>query len=219
MRLPSAKPSYLYLIFIFVIILTACTPSNNNGDFLTQEVYSQTASVNLVDLSNITPTKTITPYPTNTPTIKVTAISLTPTNTKIVSSNTTTATNTCINKAELIRSLTLNDYVSLTPNSLYAKVWEVMNTGTCTWTSDYRVVFDSGDPFFESSDIFIPTEVNPGETVEIRYNFYAPSDAKIYEGYWIFQDPQKNNFGLGGNFDDKLHFIFVIENKINPTPP
>ena len=219
MRLPSDKPSFLYLIFIIVIIFTACTPTNNNGDSLTQEVVSQTAAVNLVDLSNITPTKTITPYPTNTPTIKVTTIGLAPTNTQLVESNITTPTNTCINKAELIRSLTLNDYASLTPNSLYAKVWEVMNTGTCTWTSDYRVVFDSGDPFFDSSDIFIPTEVKPGETVEIRYNFYAPSDVKVYEGYWILQDAQKNKFGLGENFDDKLHFIFMIEKKINPTPP
>jgi len=87
MRLPSDKPSFLYLIFIIVIILTACTPTNNNGDSLTQEVVSQTAAVNLVDLSNITPTKTITPYPTNTPTIKVTAIGLAPTNTQLVESN------------------------------------------------------------------------------------------------------------------------------------
>lgn len=219
MKNPAFKFSSYTLVYLLFLLLVSCSSPKNTTESVSQTISTNTHTVNMVDLSNLSPTNTVVPLPSDTPAIKKQTSTIIPTENHIETPATLTPTNTCTNKAKFIRNLTLNDYVSLTPGKLYTKVWEVMNTGTCTWTPEYIVLFDSGDPFFNTSDIHIPSEVKPGETVEIRYNFYAPSEVNIYEGFWILQDSQQNSFGLGDNSNEKLHFIFMIEKKINPTPP
>ena len=147
------------------------------------------------------PAATPTPEPTFTPIPFVVA---------------TTAASGCTNQAEFIKHLTISDNTTLKPEKSFGKMWQVRNAGTCTWTTAYKLVFISGNPMQGPSEVFLPHDVLPGETVDLRVNFISPGGGGSYESSWMFQDQDGNFFGVGRDSDQMLMVkINVPEQPIN----
>ena len=79
----------------------------------------------------------------------------------------------------------------------FAKIWRVKNTGTCDWTTDYKLAFVAGAGLgnaFTQSVIF--KTVKPGETYDITVTIKTPKKkGKNVSGAWRMVNAQGVPFG------------------------
>ena len=160
------------------------------------------------------PAFTDTPVPPTpvTPTLHPPTPTLTPTNTP-------TATPLPCNKAEFVTDVTIPDGEDITIFDTFTKTWRLRNVGTCTWTSDYRVVFDHGDQMLAPNSAPITSgSVAPGATVDVSVPMEAPGTPGTYKGYWKLRGADGVLFGVGAS--GNVAFWVEIESISNlPAGP
>ena len=214
------------------MILTACQTGISPGEEATLEKYRETLVAMTVDaiLSQTSQVSLLTPTITDTPTQEATPAqspTLTPTHTPQPTdtpepTDTPIPTNTpfptisptplMCNRATFIRDVTIEDGTLLSPRSSFLKVWQVKNTGGCTWTQNYALAFSHGD--LMSGDRLIPLQeiVPPGDFTNVGVQLVAPRQGGSYRGYWHFRDDRGVPFGLGNDAEALLWVdIQVIE--------
>lgn len=99
-----------------------------------------------------------------------------------------TATPTC-DLAEFIADVTIPDGSPFPANQNFTKTWRLKNTGACTWTSSYQVIFDSGEAMSGPATQPLAGSVAPGQTVDVSVNLKAPASPGSYRGYWKLRNP------------------------------
>ena len=115
-------------------------------------------------------------------------------------SNTPAAVKKC-DAATFVADVTYPDGSVLARGEAFTKTWRLRNSGSCTWTNAYRLVFVSGDAMGSSSSISLPSNVNPGNTVDLSVNLIAPGSDGRYRGYWKLQNGTNARFGIGPQAD------------------
>lgn len=101
----------------------------------------------------------------------------------------------------------------LKPGEEFTKTWRLANTGTCTWNSNYAIVFDRGDAMEGPASAALTTNsIAPGETVDVSVVLIAPETPGTYQGYWMLRNPAGQEFGLGEDRDKN----FWVKIKIGP---
>ena len=100
----------------------------------------------------------------------------------------------CWNDMGYLGDITVPDGLYVTAGSEFTKVWRVMNTGTCTWTTDYVLHIVDGNPM-GASEVHLPYDVHPGETVDLSLKLTAPDEVGYYQGIWQLEAPEKYDFG------------------------
>jgi hypothetical protein len=138
---------------------------------------------------------TNTPNPTSTP---LPTATLYPTYTSIP-----TYTPVPCNQAGFVSDVTIPDNTTMTPGQSFTKTWRIRNNGSCTWSTSYKVVFDSGDAMNGPASFALPGSVAPGQTIDISVNLTAPTTPNTtskpnYKGNWKLKDQNGVIFGLGG---------------------
>ncbi len=131
------------------------------------------------------------PQPSETPTTE-------PTNTPIPT-DAPTVTNTPIpcNQAKFVEDVTIPDGTDFNPGDTFVKTWRLRNTGSCSWTSGYDIVFSSGDAMSAPSAVQLTANViPPGGTVDVSVNLTAPADPGTYRGNWKLRDQADQVFGI-----------------------
>jgi len=101
--------------------------------------------------------------------------------------------------AQFISDVTVPDGTKYEPGATFKKTWRLKNIGTCTWTTSYSLVFDTGEQMGAPASIKFPAEVKPGETIDINVDMTAPDRAGHYIGYWKFKNAAGVLFGIGYN--------------------
>jgi hypothetical protein len=102
------------------------------------------------------------------------------------------------NQAEFIQDITIPDGTQLEPGETFTKTWRLKNVGTCTWTVEYALVFDSGNNMGGSTFQRLTTKaVPPGATIDVSVDLIAPDEPGIHRGYWKLRHWDGNTFGLG----------------------
>ena len=81
------------------------------------------------------------------------------------------------------------------PGSSFTKVWRLKNNGTCTWKITYQVILVSGDLMAGKNLMPLPTEVAPGQTINLAMNFTAPLIEGDYRGNWQIRNDKGQIFG------------------------
>ncbi len=198
---------------IITSLLTACSLPVNNAtppEEAVETLAAQTLSANQTataaeeieqQATNVAQTQTAladlpteTPQPTSTQTPTPTATS-TPTQTP------TETTNTVCNWAGFIEDVTIEDRSLMDESETFTKIWRLENIGTCTWTTDYEILFSSGYQMNAPDALAMPQIVAPGETVDIAIEMQAPDEPGIYTGYWLLRDDDGRYFGVGQDTD------------------
>jgi len=105
------------------------------------------------------------------------------------------------NQADFVKDLSLTDWAVVSPDEAITKGWRLENVGSCTWTTDYNLVFVDGRSMGAASRIGLDKSVKPGETIDLYVLMEAPSTTGYYEGYWMLEDASGNRFGIGDNGD------------------
>ena len=138
-----------------------------------------------------TPAPTITTeLPTATP-IPETATPIPPTP--------TTGSAGCTDIATFVSDITIPDNSPIEAGAAFVKTWRLRNTGTCTWTSSYALVFDHGDKMAGPDVSPFAGAVPPGSTVDLSVSLTAPTAPGTYQGYWKLRNNAGVLFGLGGS--------------------
>ncbi len=109
------------------------------------------------------------------------------------------AAQACTDRAQFIADVTVPDGTRYDPGATFTKTWRLRNIGTCTWTTSYTMVFDSGTQMGSTTSVAMPSSVAPGQNVDLSVNMTAPNAAGHYIGYWKFKNANGVLFGIGVN--------------------
>jgi hypothetical protein len=103
--------------------------------------------------------------------------------------------------AAFVKDVTIADGSTLSPGKSFTKTWRLQNTGTCSWTSSYALIFISGDGMGAPSVVGLSGNVNPGETIDLSVNLTAPNKKGHYRSYWKLRNASGVLFGIGSQAD------------------
>ena len=106
----------------------------------------------------------------------------------------------CSNKARFVEE-TIPDKTSFAPNKDFVKTWTLKNTGTCTWTPDYALVFVDGERMGGTDPTPLGQSVLPDGAAIISLDLVAPQAPGVSKGNWKLKSPSGKVFGLGENAD------------------
>ncbi len=99
----------------------------------------------------------------------------------------------CDNSA-FIGDVTIPDGTIVTPGQNFEKTWKLQNTGSCTWSTSYRLVFVSGEAMGGNSPR-LDAPVAPGVRADISVDLTAPDSAGTYTGTWRMRNAEGQPFG------------------------
>ncbi|NWG33504.1 MAG: hypothetical protein HXY42_03605 [Chloroflexi bacterium] len=133
----------------------------------------------------IQPTLIIHPTPTASPPVQVIPLpTIIPT---LDQSN-------CTNNLTYIEDLTIPDNSFIPFGAAIDKQWLVTNSGTCHWTSDYRLRRVGGAALGAPDEIAL-YPAKAGTQAVIQILFTAPFEEGTYESAWQAFDPNGQPFG------------------------
>lgn len=179
-----SNPSRIVSTFLLMaLVLSACnlppgTQEETGGAGAVLTAAAQTVEVSLTQ-SAVQNTPTAPALPTNTTAPPTLTLAVSPTG----GAPAATATQDC-DKADFVADVTIPDGTALDPNESFTKTWRLKNSGTCSWTPSYTVVFSNGDSMGGPSSQALTGNVNPGQTMDISVNLKAPATDGNYTGYW-----------------------------------
>lgn len=107
-------------------------------------------------------------------------------------------------KADFVRDVTFVDGSIIAPGATFTKVWRLKNTGSCTWDSNYDLVFVSGNAMKADKVVPLKNKVFPGETVDLSVELVAPTDKGNYRSHWMLSNATGHRFGYGVKADQSF---------------
>jgi uncharacterized protein YkwD len=85
----------------------------------------------------------------------------------------------CSDSAAFVSDVTVQDNTIFGPGEHFEKTWRIKNTGTCTWSDQYTLVFSKGNQMDAPDSSAFKGETAPGNTVDVSVNLIAPSDESV----------------------------------------
>jgi hypothetical protein len=200
-----------FFIFSFsiLLILTACSLSGGNGqtvlpnatsvyETISAQLTTTSEAVRLVTHSPVPPTQAATISSMPSPTLAQT--------TNLVTSEPVPVTLTMTpnpipcNLAAAGRpyvDITIADGERMSPGQAFSKTWRLLNAGSCTWTTNYAIVWFSGDIFSAMREQAFSSNVQPGDSVDITVDMVAPNNSGQHQSNWKLRDASGALFGIG----------------------
>ncbi len=212
------KPNPPILLFIastILLLLAGCKqaePTLSAETVLTSVALTVDASLSATPEASATPTATATPTETTTttasPTDDATQAAPTQENSAPPAANCDAAT--------FAEDVSIPDGTQLAPDTDFIKTWKILNSGTCTWNTDYVVVFVDGSDMDGDSPTYLTVDaVPPGNVVDISVEMTSPDTTGKYTGYWRMQNADGVVFG--DTFYVEIEVVRPGESK-TPTP-
>ncbi len=194
------------LLLALALTLSACNmPSSSPTQAVPEAAFTlaaQTVEAQLTQSALLNP-------PTNTP------LPMLPTNTlpPILPTNTPvpptlTPTPLC-DLGQFIQDVSIPDGTQFLPGQTYTKTWRLRNIGTCTWTSGYQIIFDSGDVMGGATPQALAGTVAAGQTVDISVNLTAPATPGTYRGYWRLRNQAGVLVPIASGFQGQSFFVEI----------
>jgi hypothetical protein len=208
------------LILLAGILLSACNfPTTEVGGTVGPEDAVNTAAAQTVIAmsTDLAAGVTRTPGPaTNTPVGgSQPSATVAPSNTPPASATATDSPDsaTVCDRVRFVEDVTVPDDTEFEPGETFTKTWRLRNAGTCTWTTAYKLVFDSGDAMGGQASMNLPSSVAPGQEIELSVNLKAPTNENGYIGYWKLENASGQRFGLGDG-----NKAFWVKIEVNGAP-
>lgn len=181
-------------ILITVLLLTSCNLPSEETAKATQTALFETVVAGITQTMAAKPTDTATMQPSLTlPVIPPTA---NPINTIAPPPMSTVAVTPC-NRATFVSDVTVPDGTVIAPGSSFKKTWRLQNSGTCTWTSGYTVVYVAGERMgAPESEVITTSSVAPGQSVDVSVTLTAPAAVGSYTAYFRLRSADGVQFGV-----------------------
>jgi hypothetical protein len=205
------------IMAIIPVVLAGCNLPMNVQNTDPGEFYTQAASTIIAQMTysvaetyiqqkteeakvTSTPTASATPEATNTPT-QTPKPTATPTNTEIPIP---------CNGLQFVADITVDDGERMAPNEDFEKIWRIKNIGTCTWTTDYDLVFVDGDRMDGDKVVPLHNKVSPGNSIDVGVDLVAPDSKGTYTGYWMLRSSGGSYFGWGPGGENAFYVKIVV---------
>lgn len=201
----------IILLSVSALLLSACGKIAGSQDPNAQiTVIAQTVQAQLTQVALLTPSATPTMPATATPTmVPATDTPSGPTSTPTKTPYPTYASGGASgDQSKFSKDITVPDGTTFTPGSTFTKTWLFINTGTTTWTTDYKLVYFDGVNAAKNNalSVNLPYDVKPGESVQISLDFVAPASNGTYTSWW------KLFSANGVLFGDPCSIVFTVGN-------
>ncbi len=196
------KITFLSFFLIFGLILAGCNLPGQETQIPMEDVMNTAAAQTLQVLqTNIVqtnqavgqqPTATLEPASGDTPTA-----TLEPT---LAATSTPTPTQTTSLACDRIAfvSETIPDGTDVQPGEEFTKTWTLQNAGSCTWNSDYDIVFVNGNSMTAPAATSLTNGLIPKDgTVKISMDFKAPASVGTYQADFKLRNASGVLFGIG----------------------
>lgn len=197
------KSMLVSIVIIFTFLLTSCgftINTNNPANPTADENAINTAVAQTLAVANPAGSSaTRTPEPTATMTTEP-SITPKPLDTVAALPTATPTADNC-NVAKFVENgdITIPDGSILAPNTTFTKTWRVTNMGTCTWNTNYAVVFSGGDQMNAPAATNLPANVPPGATVDLSVQMKSPATDGEYAGNYMLRSDGGLIFGTGAS--------------------
>jgi hypothetical protein len=116
--------------------------------------------------------------------------------------------NSC-NDSSFVSDVTIPDNTVMAPGQSFIKTWAYQNSGTCTWNTNYKLVYISGD-LMGGNNVNLPGTVPPTQQINISISLVAPTTEGTYTGFWRLSDDQGVQFGVSV-------FVKIVVSNTAPT--
>jgi len=107
--------------------------------------------------------------------------------------------------------VTIPDDTILRPGEIFTKTWRLQNAGTCTWNSDYALVWFSGEQLGAPASVPISGSTAPGQSADLSVEMKAPDAQGTYQSWWKLRNPSAALFGIGPNSDSGFWVRIIVE--------
>ena len=203
----SQKYKIFALVIAMMLFVTACGPSQPPESTISTAVAETVQAGEALTEVPILATNT-----SGIPTIETPlATAITPTSAPTLAS--APSDPNCV-KAALVSENPPDDVI-LAPGEYFWKTWTLQNTGTCTWTTAYKLIFWSGELMGGLISYPLDDDVAPNEQKEISIYLQAPATDGTFAGYWRLQTPWESNFGVGPS-DEPFYVQVVVSSEKKP---
>ncbi len=118
--------------------------------------------------------------------------------------------------AQYVADVTVEDGTVIPAGQGFYKTWRLKNIGTCTWTTDYDLIYSYGDRMDGAKVVPLTYDVAPGHTIDVAVYLTAPDTKGEYKGYWKLRDESGNTFGIGNDYDTEFWVDIVVKRAAGP---
>lgn len=109
----------------------------------------------------------------------------------------------CVDGMKFVSDVTFGDNAMksapyIKPGVEFVKVWRVQNTGTCTWTPQYRLAYAYGNFIgaqMNGQPVYIPGNIVYGQVIDLSVTMIAPQTPATYQGFWQIENASGRRFG------------------------
>jgi hypothetical protein len=199
--------TFLPVISLLALLLSSCNaPATATPTEAVSAIYTAAAQTIVAKAAQATPTvkPTETPKATNTTAVIVATTALA---TSVPP--TSPAKDFCDNSI-YVADVTIPDGTVMTPGQVFDKTWTVKNTGTCTWTEGYTIIFTSGD-LMSGTTRPVGQTVAPQKQVNVTVKLTAPTVPGAYTGVWRLANGKGKSFG-------EIVSVLITVGSGNATP-
>jgi hypothetical protein len=209
------KIAILLSIMAILSTMNACNMPGVSAPTPTNPVSAAGTSAALTAIFQLTQSAVA---PSQTP--LATSTSLLPSNTPLPPTLTPSLTPVPCNRAEFVSDINYPDKTTVLAGTSFTKTWRLQNTGTCTWTSGYSVVFVQGDRMGAPDSVPVTSgTVSSGAQVDISVPLVAPAVQGTYRGDYMLRAPDGTRFGIGPAGNSVFWVEIVVPPPTStPTP-
>lgn len=209
------KHPVLFLFLILAAAAMACNLPNSGSADGTETPSAATQIAQTVEM-NLTQTASVAmgtpPVITVPPTVTLPALlTATP-----ASATSTPAPAPC-DRAQFVADVTIPDGTEITAGQTFVKTWRLMNNGTCTWTTNYSLVFDNGEAMNGPVSIPLTASVAPGQMIDLSVQMKAPDAPGEYRGDWRLRNASNAKFGVGTNAESSFYVLIKVVGSATAT--
>jgi hypothetical protein len=123
----------------------------------------------------------------------------------------------CTDRATFISDVTIPDNTRMEAGKSFEKTWRLKNSGTCTWSTSYAMVFSSGSQMGGPASVAMPKSVSPNGTVDLKVTLTAPTTNGTYTGNWKLRNASGVHFGLGTKADQPFWVKIIVGSSSQAT--
>jgi hypothetical protein len=177
----------LTLLAVLALLVSGCGYAQSNESVISTSVAQTVQAQNTPETAEVA----TSPAPT------LTASPLAPLAATLTGAPLTGATaQACTASASLVGE-TYPDGTIVQAGTTFTKVWQVQNSGTCTWDSSWQLIFYGGNLMDGLTVYNFPQPAGPGQTVDVPIILRAPVENGSYTGEWMLKSPWGQFFGVG----------------------
>ena len=223
----------LISLLLLSILLSGCdltgteleasaTPASDQiATQIAQHVNETNTAISLLESevpANTEDAPTVEVLPSQTPgSTQESTLTLEPSNTPEPSQTPTiTPTEGPCYQAKFIQDVSIPDQTEFSPGDSFTKTWRLQNTGTCTWDTGYKIIFNYGDQMGGNPEKMLTDhDVETGHTIDISINMIAPAAPGEYQGFWKLRAPDGTEFGIDSPYDNSFWVDIIVVQLYN----